>query len=167
MCVCVCVNVEACMFRKMKKAGGGMGFGGGCERGWRVNQGISVHPLMSASVNKAHISCRHIRWLSRPLGPSWLAEAAHCSQETHLRVYRHLWLVIGSPREINGTMGAASQLSCAHTHSNHQRVRLNARARTPSACMCERTHRRWMAHVQRFLCIPGKLTFAVKILQLY
>lgn len=80
---------------------------------------------MSASVNKALISCRHIRWLSSPLGPSWLAEAAHCSQETHLRVYRHLWLVIGNPREINGAMGAASspahplKHTRMHAHTQH------------------------------------------------
>lgn len=118
---------------------------GGCGKGWRVNQWISIHPLMCASVNKALISFRHISWLSRPLGPSWLAEAARHSLETHLRVYRHLWLVIGNPREINGTMGAASQLSRTHT----------------------RTHRHEPTHTKWFLCMLGKLTFAVKIQQLY
>lgn len=122
----------------------------GCESGWCVNQWISVHPLMSASVNKALISCRHIRWLSSPLGPSWLAEAAHRSLETHLRVYRHLWLVIGSPCEINGTMGAASQpgsspvprhthTRSSHAHTNHQNVCLDAEAYTP-ICACTHTH---------------------------
>lgn len=119
-------GVEGKSKRMTRTAGGMRGVGGGGgELGWRVNQWISVHPLMSASVNKALISCCHIRWFSSPLGPSWLAEAAHCSLETHLPVYRHLWLVIGSPHEINGTMGAASQpasqLSCAHTHAHtHQ-----------------------------------------------
>lgn len=142
----------------------------GCKRGWRVNQGLCIHPLMSASVNKALNSCRHIRWLSRPLGPSWLVEAAHCSQETHLRVYRHLWLVIGSSREINGTVVLpARQLSCAHTHANthyahtnHQCIRLNAC--TPT---CAYKHRHEATHMQQILCIPSKLTFAVKILQVY
>ncbi|CAG14317.1 unnamed protein product, partial [Tetraodon nigroviridis] len=32
-----------------------------------------------------------------PLGSSWLAKTACRSQETHLGVYRHLWLVIGEP----------------------------------------------------------------------
>lgn len=121
--LCVTMSIKVWRYRGKRWTEGGMR-GGGCGKGWRVNQWISIHPLMCASVNKALISFRHISWLSRPLGPSWLAEAARHSLETHLRVYRHLWLVIGNPREINGTMGAASQPSSspapirAHTDMN-------------------------------------------------
>lgn len=121
--LCVTMSIKVWRYRGKRWTEGGMR-GGVCGKGWRVNQWISIHPLMCASVNKALISFRHISWLSGPLGPSWLAAAARHSLETHLRVYRHLWLVIGNPREINGTMGAASQPSSspapirAHTDMN-------------------------------------------------
>lgn len=104
---------------------------------------------MSAGVNKAPISCRHIRCLSSPLGSSWLAKTACRSQETHLRVYRHLWLVIGSPREINGTVGATSQPASSpvpthtKTHTHYQQLQYA-----------------WTHEV----CMLSKLTFAIKTL---
>lgn len=125
--------------------------GGGGRLGWRVNQWISTHPLMSAGVNKAFISCRHIRCFSSPLGSSWLAKTACRSQETHLRVYRHLWLVIGSPCEINGTVGATSQSGSSpvptHTHTQ------------------TRTHYQQLQYAWTHeVCMLSKLTFAIKTL---